>query len=325
MKIYRNKGSGVFFHNSGLLLIQGGTFADNRIGIDVDRAHSLRIIGSHIVGVTPSFAESVSSSGKTGHCPSMYPVIGVQLHSSQVGGTTASGVILQDLSFEHLGEGTQCTGSSALGVDPNENFEFFDPRTSVSGLLFDDYTSKLNLCPAVDSGINVAIEDKDGSLGSSTGFIVSNNAEMTTFSSCTAESDASCASVCGNTCLRTLSLSVSSLTPENLQLVVKEGTSDAPSISLSGYFDYRDWDTYWNTRSHFTRRFFVTLPASGSYQAQFMLDNTLTWPVFVECSWEDVDRCGPAFSLDIDENGSRNCDQLIVNGDAEGNSTEGWW
>ena len=118
---------------------------------------------------------------------------------------------------------------------------------------------------------------------------------------------------------------MSSLTPENLQLVVKEGTGGAPSISLSGFFDFRAWDPYWNTRSYFTRRFFVTLPASGSYQAQFVLNDQTVWPVFIERSWEDVDGCGPAFSMNIDENGSGNCDQLIVNGDGEGNSTEGWW
>lgn len=325
MKSYRNRGGGIFLHNSGRLSIQGGVFADNRVGIDIDRAHSVRIVGSHLVGVTPSFAELVSSSGKTGHCPSMSPVIGVQLHSFPIGGNAVTGAILQDLSFAHFGEGTRCPGSSALGVDPNENFEFFDPRTSVEGLSFDAYTSKLNLCPAVNSGINVAIKDKDASLGSFPGFIVSANAEMTTFSPCTAESVASCASACRSTCLRTLSLSVSSLTPENLQLVVKEGTGDVPSISLSGYFDYRDWDPYWNTRSYWTRRFFVTLPASGSYQAQFVLENQTVWPVFVERSWEDVDGCGPAFSLDIDENGPENCNQLIVNGDVEGNSIDGWW
>mmetsp|Transcript_17511 Transcript_17511/g.20898 ORF Transcript_17511/g.20898 Transcript_17511/m.20898 type:complete len:365 (+) Transcript_17511:69-1163(+) len=325
MKSYRNRGGGIFLHNSQNLFIQGGSFADNRIGIDVDRAYSVRIIGSHIVGVTPSFAESLLSSGKTGHCTGMTPVIGIQIHSSRVGGNRVTGVILQDLSFAHLGEGTLCPGSSALAVDPNENFEFFDPRTSVEGLSFDAYTSKLNLCPAVDSGINVAIKDKDASLGSSKGFIVSDNAAMKTFSSCMAESGAFCALVCNETCLRTLSLSVSSFTPEDLKLVVKDGTDDAPSISLSGFFDYRDWDPYWNTRSYWTRRFFVTLPASGSYQAQFVLDNQAVWPLFVERSWEDVDGCGPAFLLEIDESGHRNCDQLIVNGDGEGNSIDGWW
>ena len=202
-KMYHNRGSGIFLHNSGHFLIQGGIFADNRIGVDVDRAQSLRIIGSKFIGVTPSFAALVSSSGKRGHCSPVsssmmmnYPVLGVELHSSRQGGTKVNGVVLEDLSFVHFGKGTQCPGSSALGVDPKENFGFFDPRHSAKGLTFDADTSKLNLCKAVARGINLAIEDKDASIGSSTGFIVSSNSNMTTFSSCTAVSDVSCASAC---------------------------------------------------------------------------------------------------------------------------------
>jgi len=324
-KMYRNRGSGIFLHNSHNFLIQGGIFADNRVGVNVDRAHSLRIIGSKFIGVTPSFVVSVSSSGKTGHCPvsSMMnrPVIGVELHSARCGGTKVTGVVLEDLSFAHFGEGTQCPGSSALGVDPGENFGFFDPRHSVKGLTFDADTSKLNLCKAVASGINVAIEDKDASIGSSTGFIVSSNSNMTTFSSCTAVSDASCASACTTTCLRTLSLSVSSLTEEDLKLVIKQ-TGGSGEIQLSGYRDFRD--PYWNTRSYWTRRFFVTLPADRDYQAEFVLDDNSMWPVFVERSWEDQEGCGSDFSLDLDENGPKDCAQLIVNGNAE-DGINGWW
>ena len=252
-----------------------------------------------------------------------YPVIGVELHSSRQGGTEVSGVVLEDLSFAHFGEGTQCPGSSAIGVDPRENFGFFDPRHSVEGLTFDADTSKLNLCKAVASGINVAIEDKDASIGSSTGssFIVSSNSNMTTFSSCTAVSDVSCASACTNTCLRTLSLSVSSLTEEDLQLVIEE-TGGGDKIQLLGYRDMRD--PYWNTRSIWTRRFFVTLPADKSYQAEFIMNNNPMWPVFVERSWEDAEGCGSAFTLDLGENGQKDCAQLIVNGNAEDGIT-GWW
>lgn len=240
MKSYRNRGSGLFLHNSGFFLIQGGIFADNRIGIDVDRAHSLRIIGSQFVGVTPSFADLVGNAGhcRVGGMMMNYAVLGVQLHSQRSGGTSITGVVLQDLSFAHFGEDTQCPGSSALGVDPKENFGFFDPRTSAKGLTFDAYTSKLDLCGAVASGINVAIEDKDASIGSSPGYIVSSNSNMTTFSSCTAVSSESCASFCPNTCLRTLSLSVSSLTEENLQLIVKQTGGDG-EIQLSGFTDVR--------------------------------------------------------------------------------------
>lgn len=322
LKMYRNRGSGIFFHNSGGFLIQGGIFADNRVGINMDQAHSVRIIGSQITGITPSFADLLSSSGKAGHCyvggmmMNTNHVVGVELHSQRVGGSKATGVVLEDLSFAHLGEGTQCPGSSALSVDPGSNFGFFDPRHSISNLHFDSYTSKLNICDAVARGINVAIQDKDTSE-----FIVSSNSNMTTFSSCTTMPDASCASVCPNTCLRTLQLSVSFFTEENLKLIVKQTGGD-DEIQLSGYRNFRD--SFWNTNSRLTRKFFVTLPAGGSYQAEFVLDNDPMWPVFVESSWEDEDGCGPAFSLDVSENGPKDCAQLIVNGGGE-DGIHGWW
>lgn len=110
LQMYRNRGSG-FFAVGGFFLVQGGIFADNRVGIAVDRAYSLRVIDAQFVGITPSFADSVSASGKTGQSPSL-GVIGVMLHSLRGGGSSATGVVLQDLHFAHFGEGTQCPGSS---------------------------------------------------------------------------------------------------------------------------------------------------------------------------------------------------------------------
>lgn len=327
-KMYRNRFNGMFFHNSGFFLVQGGTFSDNQVGVNVDRAHSLRIIGSKFIGITPSFAALLSSSGKVGHCSNTMmmntpnPVIGVELHSQRNGGTEVTGVVLEDVSFAHFGE-DQCPGTSALSVDARENFGYFDPRHSVKGLIFDDDSSKINLCKAVANGINVAIEDKDASISSSAGYIVSNNSNMTTFSSCMAVSDVSCASICTNTCLRTLSLSVSSYSEDDLQLVVEETGGAGGQIQLLGYRDFRD--EYWNTRSHWTRRFFATLPADKSYQAEFMLDNNPMWPLFVERSWEDTGGCGgSAFTLELGEGGQKDCNQLIVNGNAEDGIT-GWW
>ena len=64
MQSYRNQGVRIFLHNSGDFLIQGGTFADKQIGVYVDQAPSIRNVGARFVGITPSFAASVSSSQK---------------------------------------------------------------------------------------------------------------------------------------------------------------------------------------------------------------------------------------------------------------------
>mmetsp|Transcript_6779 Transcript_6779/g.10293 ORF Transcript_6779/g.10293 Transcript_6779/m.10293 type:complete len:559 (+) Transcript_6779:40-1716(+) len=343
MQSYRNRGSGLYLRNSGNLTFDGGVVSDNRVGFNMERAHTVKIQNLHVGGETPSFVALATGSGSTSHCPTLSnpAVIGIELHSTTSGGMKKLGTTISNVSFANFGGDGICEGSAALSVDPREYYQFFDPRSSVEALEFDTNSTVLNLCPAVENDMNIALRDVDGSLvgTSQQGFVISNTTAMTTFAaapSCTTappdDASSSCALVCPNTCFRTLSLAVSSYTPDDLQLVVQDGSGK--SIALKGYFDYRDWDPYWNTWSKFTRRFFVTLPTTGassssSYTGQFVVNNhQVVWPLFVERSWEDVDGCGPEFALTIDDdtlNANYSCQQLIVNGNAEGNSTEGWW
>ena len=77
-KSYKNKGGGIFFHNSRDLTISGGILADNRIQADFDKADSIRIEGTSIIGISPAYKDVIESQ----HSVPVQPdsVIGLQLH-----------------------------------------------------------------------------------------------------------------------------------------------------------------------------------------------------------------------------------------------------
>lgn len=54
-KSYRNRQSGVFIHNSRNINIESGIFADNLIGIDIDRSPTCSISDAAIVGYSPEY------------------------------------------------------------------------------------------------------------------------------------------------------------------------------------------------------------------------------------------------------------------------------
>ena len=55
LKSYRNRQSGVFIHNSRNIIIESGVFADNLIGIDVDRFPTCSILDATIVGYSSEY------------------------------------------------------------------------------------------------------------------------------------------------------------------------------------------------------------------------------------------------------------------------------
>ena len=68
---FRNKGSGVFIHNSRNINVDGGIFADNRVQIDVDRSPTCSVLNAEIVGYSPEYKALVDSGYLPYHCVSM--------------------------------------------------------------------------------------------------------------------------------------------------------------------------------------------------------------------------------------------------------------
>ena len=55
LKAYRNDASGIFVHKNHNISIARGLFADNNIGIDIDRAEGIAISNTVIIGESPSY------------------------------------------------------------------------------------------------------------------------------------------------------------------------------------------------------------------------------------------------------------------------------
>ena len=70
LKSYRNRNSGVFIHNSRNIAIAGGVFADNRIGIDVDRSPTCSVTNATIIGLSPEYRSLSTQASLRKHCVS---------------------------------------------------------------------------------------------------------------------------------------------------------------------------------------------------------------------------------------------------------------
>jgi len=308
MRSYRNRGAGMFFHNSAYLEVSGGVFADNDRGIDVDRAHTCRIDGTgdegvvRVLGVSELYQAQLGALGSLGHSsrshcygPTADPVVGVQLHQQNSGASSKLGTWLGGVRFERLTDAdTGCVGARALSVD-DEVQGLFDVRTATGALSWapaDMPTAqRVNLCKEFSTSEpeqpDVAIRDGDGSLvGGGGGFVVSDTARMTGLlgSACTSVAGA-CAAVCPDTCLRQIQYRTSSqIAPGTLlRLAVGDATVDVPA-----YVSYRVEDTPKETLIASTEQrdraeFVAVVPAGVQVSASFVgTDGAPAWPLFVQ-------------------------------------------
>jgi hypothetical protein len=126
-KSYRNAGNGFFIHNSENIKIQGGLFADNRVQVNIDRSPTCAIDGARIVGYSDEYRTIKETTYSRGHCPSGWPIRGVEVHTYWVGGTQYTGTNISNTQFENFGN-TGCADSIAIRVD-EEDRGYFDIRT----------------------------------------------------------------------------------------------------------------------------------------------------------------------------------------------------
>jgi hypothetical protein len=55
LKVYRNKGPGIQVHRCQNIHITNGLFADNNIGIDIDRAEGIEVSYTKVIGESQSY------------------------------------------------------------------------------------------------------------------------------------------------------------------------------------------------------------------------------------------------------------------------------
>lgn len=119
---YKNLLAGVFLHNTENIMLREGTFADNSIQIDLDRADGVDVNSVALLGSSSRFKEIVKA--EDGLFGSFTESIGIQLHSFRLDetqqGSTIHGVHFSDFD-DSLG-----ARSALIDVDERKQSGVFD-------------------------------------------------------------------------------------------------------------------------------------------------------------------------------------------------------
>jgi hypothetical protein len=114
IKSIRNDASGMFLHKNYNILVQNSLFADNNIGIDIDRAEGIEIRDTVIIGESLSYRRLMERQDVGPVC-SQRKVVGIDLHTWTIfqgyGGST-----LRNIDFEGFSN-TACPIPRALNID----------------------------------------------------------------------------------------------------------------------------------------------------------------------------------------------------------------
>lgn len=117
LKLYRNREDGFFVHVCTNLVIEDSLFADNGLGLDLDRSDNILVRNVTIVGVSDSYRRQDQDQNMPGVCHRR-SIIGLEMHTYGRREHERDGIALEDIRFEGF-EGTGCRTSQAIRVDNN--------------------------------------------------------------------------------------------------------------------------------------------------------------------------------------------------------------
>ena len=186
-KIYRNRGHGIFFHNTRDITLDGFLFADNKLAIDFFMADKLTVQNTVIRGYTEQYENIVKSDPGNimKHCwpkpnPASYkPIMGIRFHSNAKNVGYGTNVI-HNVTFSDFNPETGCNPiSAAIMTNPDVRSNTFTGYLALADLKFETGTEPVNmisLCDAGSKGItDISIPDSTGSInpnGNGPGYIV---------------------------------------------------------------------------------------------------------------------------------------------------------
>jgi hypothetical protein len=114
IRSFRNVFSGIFIHKNINILVKDSVFADNNVGIEVDRAEGIAIEDTLIIGESESYRKLMARQKVASVCVKN-KVIGVDLHTWTIfkghGGTKMKNVEFQGFS------NITCTSPRAINMD----------------------------------------------------------------------------------------------------------------------------------------------------------------------------------------------------------------
>mmetsp|Transcript_14645 Transcript_14645/g.20891 ORF Transcript_14645/g.20891 Transcript_14645/m.20891 type:complete len:1853 (+) Transcript_14645:178-5736(+) len=323
VRAYKNKGDGCLLHNSKNLGIEGGTFADNRKSIDVDKqSDDVVVYNANVIGYSPLYKKDVESANYMAHCPAYRPLMGIELHSF-LRYRDSKGYELVNITFSHFNDDTGCIGSTALFMDKQVRDGHFDAYSVMDNLTFPDDTlmkEKFTMCELEanpDFLHDLVLQDRGGSLNpdlnGQPGVIISNNPRMTTYGgdNCKDMGEGTCALYCQQSegkplCHRGINYAVWN-TPDYDELILEStDTNTGETVEFEGYFETETKkanggidvpDNYLNY-IYQRRRYYTAILPDGDYTLRFVHKGTgkSYWPQFVEEIWEQEPNCSPYIS-----------------------------
>ena len=122
LKVYRNDAVGIFIHRCHNLRIDQGLFADNNIGIDLDRAEGIEVTNTQVIGMSPSYQALMERQPGVEAICDRNERVGIDLHTWQ-----------KEIDF--IGAKISNVVMSGFSDDPN--------CAKPSSLRFDEFVSRI--------------------------------------------------------------------------------------------------------------------------------------------------------------------------------------
>ena len=114
LKAYRNDASGIFVHKVYNLVIANGLFADNNVGVDIDRAEGIVVRDTVIIGESDSY-RNLMARQTVGIVCRQRELKGLDLHTwkllKEFGGAT-----IMNVKFSGFGK-VACNFPSSIHMD----------------------------------------------------------------------------------------------------------------------------------------------------------------------------------------------------------------
>lgn len=318
-RAYRNRGSGVALQNTKNINLENVIVADNSIGINIILSESIKVSNARVEGYSESFKDKADAQGLARFCWGQSgPLYGVSIHpnTQNVHGV---GATLEDVTFSRFRDDLGCIGSAGIVIGDDAEDKTFSATTNFVrvGLAedADENDNLISACAATNAVIHDVKINDDGSLnpdGTGPGYIVSDNAVMTSIAGICAPIEGTCLQYCYGQCLRKVQIGLDTENTEDYVLEVDDGSGVTSFIqgTVSGVAG----------DSWAERRFYVldAPVGTGKYIAQFKKNGVVHWPIFAEVDIEDEPICTPYwtnFTLIIPPPEEGDCDVLVRNGD----------
>ena len=343
-RVYRNRGIGWYCHLGEHFLIDGGIFADNRIGIDINYCDANIVDGAKLIGQSEAYDHLSATYGYKHHCwNDNYAVYGIRIHPNNKN-TREEGSMLKDIDFSRYYTDIGCELNKAILMngdrvidDPNENHHIYnvtvDSKYVFLNIKYDKpiglpiHENLMDFCPIniSENYLNDMYIADSGGLnpeGTGPGFIIDDHPLMTKWSRKCVPLQDTCAVYCTGhgSCMTKVTIGVDIQETENVKLYISNYQNIIREVEGIAIHDYAQYES---------RRFYWFYLPTGNYVAQFKVGSNSNgsggvhvWPTFAEIMIDHPyqPNCpNHQFKFQIQEPipDARYCDNIAINGNVE--------